>query len=212
MDKKLLLSIIILFTVTVTYSQNIDREKILIYNNEGKIDFIESYLNLCLLIDSTIDKKQYYKEINLMCNEVQKEISGYQSPQELIEKINNYLFHKKGFKYNSTANKFFSGTKSERDELINKGISRVEFDLMPRVLKNREGICSSLSMLYLTFAFKLKLPIFGIIVPDHFFVRYNDNSSKINIETTYFGAQYSDSHYIEKYIGKKIKAISIYMI
>lgn len=200
MKKYFLLILTILLPFTSTNSQTIDREKTLIYN-QGNIDFIESYLNLCLLIDSTIDKSKYHNEIDLLCKEVEKEIKGYRSSQELIARLNNYLFNKKGFKYNDTANKFFSGTKSEREELIKKGVSRIEFDLMPSVLKNRTGICTSLSMLYLTISYKLKLPLFGVVVPDHFFVRYYDKSNKINIETTNLGAQNNDDYYINKYMG-----------
>jgi tetratricopeptide (TPR) repeat protein len=201
MKIKTVLSTMILMAVTSSCGQNTMRDKNLIYRG-GKIDFIESYLNLCLLVDSTIDKAAYYKEIDELCKEVEKEIEGYKSPQALIEGINNYLFYKKKFKYNSDANKYFFGTESEKEEVIKKGVNKKEFISMQGVLKNKEGICSSLSMLYLTITYELGLPIFGVVVPGHEFVRYNDGKIKINIETTDKGKEYSDNYYRENYIRK----------
>lgn len=188
-------------TVTCASSQNNFREKNLIYH-DGKIDFIESYLNLCLLVDSTIDKAAYYKEIDLMCKEVEKEIEGYKTPLAIIDRLNNYLFFKEKFKFSSDANKYYYGKEFEKEEIKKKGVTIKEFILMPDVLKNREGICSSLSMLYLTIAYKLGLPIFGVIVPNHQFVRYNNGKIKINIETTNMGNEFSDDYYRKSKIGK----------
>ncbi len=199
----IVLPIILFITVTYSFSQNTINERTLVYNN-GEIDFIESYLNICLLVDSTIDKKEYNKEIDILCREVEKKIKGYKSPEELIEKLNNFLFDKKGFKYNELANKYFLGTEFEKEEIKNMGFDIKKYILMPDVLKNREGVCISLSMLYLTLALKLNLPFFGVIVPNHFFVRYNDGKININIETTHLGKQISNDTYIKNSVKKNI--------
>lgn len=205
--KILILSIIILFAaVTNVFSQKIISKETLVYNNE-EIDFIESYLNLCSLVDSTIDKNAYHKEINILCSEVEKEINGCKSPQELIEKLNNFLFIKKQFTYNAIAEKYLMGSQFEKKEIENDGYNIEEYLLMTAVLKNKEGMCVSLSILYLTIAYKLQLPFFGVIVPHHFFIRYSDDKSKINIETTNFGKQYNDSYYQDNFIKKNQNAI-----
>lgn len=197
MKKIIQINLLILITVTVTYSQNSIRKETLVYKN-GEIDFIESYLNLCLLVDSAIDKSEYYKQINIFCKDIEKEIEGYSSPQQLIERINKYLFVKKGYKFNAYANIFFNGSESDIDEIKRMGYEISDYILMPNVLKNREGICLSLSLLYLTIAFELNLPIFGVAVPKHFFVRYRDDTEQINIETISYGKELSDEYYTDK--------------
>lgn len=204
--KYILSILLIIFAVFSVFGQNIINDKTLVYEN-GEINFIESYLNLCLLVDSTIDKKAYYKEIDILCAEAEEEIEGYKSSEELVEKLNNYFFIQKGFKSNFEVNQLFFGSKNEVRELEKNGFNHKDLILLPMVLKNKEGICISLSLLYLTIAFKLEIPMFGVFVPNHFFVRFNDGTSKINIETTELGKQYSDEYYLQKYIGKNISKI-----
>jgi len=50
--------------------------------------------------------------------------------------------------------------------------------------------------LYLSIAEKLSLPLFGVNVPDHIFVRYDDGEQRINIETGHKGMSRSDSFYV----------------
>lgn len=199
--KKILLALLLVPAFIFVSGQNSFREKNLIYHDE-KIDLIESYLNLCLLVDSTIDKAAYYKEVNIMCREVEKTIEGYKTPHELVEKLNNYLFVTKGFKYDPYANKYLFGTKAEKAEVIKLEINERDFILLPSVLKRREGICSSLSMLFLVIAYQLQLPIYAVIVPRHEFVRYDDGTTSFNIETTDDGKEYSDDYYRINIVGK----------
>jgi len=67
------------------------------------------------------------------------------------------------------------------------------------VMDNRKGYCLSLSILYLSLAERLGLPLYGVVVPGHFFVRYDDGKVVFNIETTSNGAIASDEHYIKKF-------------
>lgn len=67
------------------------------------------------------------------------------------------------------------------------------------VLENKSGYCLSLSILYLSIAERLGLPIYGVVVPGHFFVRYDDGQRRFNIETTSKGAIADDEHYITEF-------------
>lgn len=67
------------------------------------------------------------------------------------------------------------------------------------VLDKKRGYCLSLSVLYLAVCERLGLPVYGVVVPGHFFVRYDDGSKRYNIETTSKGAVVDDQHYIEKF-------------
>ena len=107
--------------------------------------------------------------------------------------INDYLYKELGFKAVSKAN----------DPL----------DLfLDSVIDRRQGYCLSLSILYLSLAERLGLPVYGVVVPGHFFVRFDDGRNRYNIETT-SGGQFpiSDSHYIEKFNVTNDESDSIYM-
>jgi tetratricopeptide (TPR) repeat protein len=106
--------------------------------------------------------------------------------------INDYLYKELGFKAVSTAD----------DPL----------DLfLDSVIDRRRGYCLSLSILYLSVAERLGLPVYGVVVPGHFFVRYDDGRTRFNIETTSEGATPPDSHYIEKFKITEDEPDGIYM-
>lgn len=94
--------------------------------------------------------------------------------------INQYLFQKEGFRAVPEAN--------DPNDLF-----------LHRVLERKRGYCLSLSILYLSITERLGLPVYGVVVPGHFFVRYDDGGTRVNIETTGAGATASDEHYIEKF-------------
>jgi len=67
------------------------------------------------------------------------------------------------------------------------------------VMDAKRGYCLSLSMLYLSIAERVGLPMYGVVVPGHFFVRYDDGKRQFNIETTSNGGSAPDDHYIKKF-------------
>jgi len=67
------------------------------------------------------------------------------------------------------------------------------------VMDEKRGYCLSLSILYLSVGERLGLPLYGVVVPGHFFVRYDDGQIRFNIETTSNGGTASDEHYISKF-------------
>ena len=80
------------------------------------------------------------------------------------------------------------------------------------VLDKKRGHCLSLSILYLSLAERLGLPLYGVVVPGHFFVRYDDGRVRFNIETTSKGGTASDEHYIKKFKVLETLDDSIYMV
>jgi len=93
-----------------------------------------------------------------------RKIRKASSAYEKIKIINDYLFQRKGFKGNTE-------NYNETDNLyINKVIDR------------KTGIPVSLSILYLLIANRLKLPIYGVNLPSHFIVKYQDNKEELFID------------------------------
>jgi tetratricopeptide (TPR) repeat protein len=79
------------------------------------------------------------------------------------------------------------------------------------VLDKGQGYCLSLSVLYLSIGERLGLPLYGVVVPGHFFVRYDDGRVRFNIETTSKGSTAPDEHYIEKFNVPEDSRDGIYM-
>ena len=100
--------------------------------------------------------------------------------QKAIPVINKYLFDESGFK--------------AVDE-----IRDVNDLFLHTVLEKKQGYCLSLSILYLSITERLGLPVYGVVVPGHFFVRYDDGNIQFNIETTSNGNSADNEHYIEKF-------------
>lgn len=65
----------------------------------------------------------------------------------------------------------------------------------PHVFSQDAGNCLGYSTLYLALAERLDLPLYGVFVPGHCFVRYDDGRVRRNIETTALGIQIPDEHY-----------------
>jgi len=101
-------------------------------------------------------------------------------PREIIRELNEIIFRKWNIVFDSKADKFEN--------------------LFPHlVYLNRRGSCVGISLLYLLIGEKTGLPLYGVVVPGHFFVRYDDFVSRFNIEMMKKGAIMSDCWYLEKY-------------
>ena len=109
-----------------------------------------------------------------------------------IEIINQYLFDELGFSSLKEA--------TDPNDLF-----------LHTVLKNKKGYCLSLSVLYLAIGERLGIPLYGVVVPGHFFVRYDDGRLRFNIETTSKGGNASDEDYIKKFKVPAQTNGSIYM-
>ncbi len=134
---------------------------------------------------SLLIAKEEYSEIKIAdyieCVEwyarlLRARISEVDGPKSIVKIINEFLFDELDFNYVQTGNL--------EDLYLNKVIDR------------RKGNCVGLSILYLSIAERLKLPLFGVNVPEHIFIRYDDGNQKINIETGHKGMALSDTFYV----------------
>ncbi len=81
------------------------------------------------------------------------------------------------------------------------------FMLLPYVIEKRHGSCLGLAGLYLVLARKLELPISGVLVPGHFYVRYIAGQEHVNIELLRGGEHMPDDWYRKKWkVPEKVKA------
>jgi regulator of sirC expression with transglutaminase-like and TPR domain len=78
--------------------------------------------------------------------------------------------------------------------------------LPPNVLERKRGYCVGIAAVYLILAERLDLPIHAVATPTHAFLRYDDDATRINIETFQNGANVPDEQYIRE---QKIPEASI---
>jgi len=72
-------------------------------------------------------------------------------------------------------------------------------NLLPsRVLERKHGYCVGIAALYLVLAEQLDLPIYAVATPSHVFLRYDDGTTRINIETLQGGANVPDEQYVRE--------------
>ncbi len=74
------------------------------------------------------------------------------------------------------------------------------------LLDNKRGNCLTFSLLYLILAQRVGLPLYGVSVPRHLFVRYDDGRYVCNVETLARGFSFSDNSYISD-IGSEYNSL-----
>jgi regulator of sirC expression with transglutaminase-like and TPR domain len=110
------------------------------------------------------------RTLDVLAGEVQGRTRTAQNGYEFIQGANQFLFHEMGFRGN--AQDYYNPHNSCLNE----------------VLKERSGIPISLSVIYLEIARRLQRPVFGIALPGHFLVQYNDGQYATFIDPFQAGA------------------------
>jgi tetratricopeptide (TPR) repeat protein len=129
-----------------------------------------------------VQGRRYLEQLDAMALEIHERLrqQRHRVNQNAIPIINDYLFNELGYKTISHAD--------DPNDLF-----------LHSVMDRRQGYCLSLSVLYLALAERLGLNVHGVVVPGHFFVRYESGRTRFNIETTSGGARPPDEHYIAKF-------------
>ncbi len=138
--------------------------------------------------------RRYLAKLDDMAREIRDRLDEKKIPlnYRAIPEINKYLFDEQGFDSLSEA--------TDPNSLF-----------LHTVLDTKKGYCLSLSILYLSIGERLGLDLYGVVVPGHFFVRYDDGRVKFNIETTSKGGTATDEQYIAKFKVPQNKSDNIYM-
>jgi tetratricopeptide (TPR) repeat protein len=148
----------------------------LIQINEHLLDIAETSLLIAKEEYSEIKIRDYVECIDWYARMISARITESDEPETIVNTINEFLFDELGFTYVQTGNL--------EDLYLNK------------VIDGRKGNCIGLSILYLSIAERLKLPLFGVNVPEHIFIRYDDGGQRLNIEMGHRGMSLSDTFYV----------------
>ncbi|ODS30702.1 MAG: O-linked GlcNAc transferase [Candidatus Scalindua rubra] len=118
----------------------------------------------------------YVECIDWYARMIKTRILNNNKKESIVKIMNEFLFNEIGFTYVQTGN--------------------LEDLYLNNVIDRRKGNCVGMSILYLSVAERLRLPLFGVNVPEHIFIRYDDGETRINIETGHEGMSLPDSFYI----------------
>ncbi len=162
--------------------------------DDKEIDLATAALIVSEQWSNVVAGKRYLSDLDDMAFEIRGRLKKkrLKANYKAVAVINEYLFDELGFKPIPDAN--------DPDDLF-----------LHTVMDKKRGYCLSLSILYLSLGERLGLPLYGVVVPGHFFVRYDDGHVRFNIETTSKGGYSDDEHYINKFKVPK-KNNSIYMM
>lgn len=126
--------------------------------------------------------RTYEAMLDLMALQIQARVGENASHKEIIHAINKYIFFDLEFRF-------------PPHSLSTKKID--DYTSLPTVIDSRKGVCLGVSILYLSLAQRLQLPLEIITPPGHIFVRYRLNEREhLNIETTARGIDIPTSHYL----------------
>ncbi len=123
-----------------------------------------------------VDQAVVEREIDRLAKKVRPALRGRSDPRKVVSAMNRFLFVEEGFSYDSD------------DE-------NPENHFLDRVLARKQGNCLGLTAIYLLLAERLSLPLKGVYVPSHIFVRYEHAGVRFNIETGEKGAEVEDGMY-----------------
>ncbi|NGX45521.1 MAG: hypothetical protein K940chlam2_00676 [Chlamydiae bacterium] len=125
--------------------------------------------------------RQYEASLDVMALQIAARLPKTASHLDKIREINSFIFQEMQFRF-------------PPHSLYAKDIDLYTF--LPSVLDSRQGVCLGVSILYLCIAQRLDLPLEVITPPGHIYVRYNDGSQIINIETTARGINLPNETYL----------------
>lgn len=74
--------------------------------------------------------------------------------------------------------------------------------LLPHlVYAQKKCACLGVSLIILMLAEKLKCPVYGVMLPGHFFCRFDDGNIRFNIEPNKSGFDHPDNYYYQRYLS-----------
>jgi formylglycine-generating enzyme required for sulfatase activity/regulator of sirC expression with transglutaminase-like and TPR domain len=153
---------------------------------ENEIDLQGTLLLISKHWDKTTNLDFLDQKLEKLTTAVKEKINNDSTTTDKVEILRNVIHKQFGFQYTDAVDP--SGIPIDSSELFLHGL-----------LKNRRGYCMNLSLLYLIVGERLGLPIYGVALPNHFFVRYETENQKFNIESTQNGISLPDKYYYDRF-------------
>src|SRR3989339_43638 len=114
-----------------------------------------------------IDINAYMEKLDSMAKELKETINNTKDPAKMLNIVNNYINHHRATKIYSIG---------DEEELYGSFLNTV--------IDKTSGNCLGYSTLYLFLGERLGIPLYGVILPYHIFVKYEDGKYQKEIEST----------------------------
>jgi tetratricopeptide (TPR) repeat protein len=138
----------------------------------------ERVIELNRVQEPELDADAAKKAFDAIVARAKEALNGTNTPREKIAALNKVLLGDRKVAYLS--NKYW------RDATLAACLLRTH------------GNCLSTTTLYTVVGEALKLPIHAVVIPHHAFARWDDGTTKVNIETTSGGRELTDSYYLNQ--------------
>lgn len=133
-----------------------------------------------------LDPERVVEELEGWAMRARQGLGRLQGPAERLEAFTRFFFDDLGLEASpSRAGRYDEGRLADL--------------LLPHVMRRRRGHCVGLSTLYLALGYRLGLPLYGVSAPGHFFVRWEGEGLRQNVELTSRGATHDDAYYVERF-------------
>jgi tetratricopeptide (TPR) repeat protein len=170
------------YASSASFEQKLD---LILPKDRNNVDFIKTIISLSALADPDTDIDWTEKELEVMSGTLKKAIGEQGNPEKIINVFNKYFFEQEGFIFD----KNFTAVAENGGEVSAAELRN--FHSIEKTMKRKQGICLSISLIYLMLGDKLQLPLYGVLIPGHIYVRYKESDrAGINIETTVSGREY----------------------
>jgi regulator of sirC expression with transglutaminase-like and TPR domain len=131
---------------------------------EQEIDLGRAALALARLEHPNLDEELYIERISEFAAQLRPKLPQGPASKDVVGAVSRHLFEELGF----------CGNEGDYYDLRNSFLNEV--------IDRRTGIPITLSVVYLEVARHLELPYFGVGLPGHFLVKYDDGRQRIFVD------------------------------
>jgi tetratricopeptide (TPR) repeat protein len=132
------------------------------------------------LIGFPTDAERVKREVSRLADRLRPAVAAGKRGPGVLDAFRRILLEEEGFTYDRLA-------------------GNPENYLIEGVLERKRGNCLGLTLLWLSLAEELDLPLRGVYVPGHIFIRYVGNDASLNFEFSDGGAPWEDARYRKRF-------------
>ncbi len=154
-------------------------------------DLTRAALLVARLEYPSLDIEASLQKLQALAETVAPKFEADRSPTHVVQTLNRFLFDQEGFQGNT------EDYYDPRNSLLND------------VIERKMGIPITLSVVYLDIARRLNLPFFGVGLPGHFVVKYDDGDELFFVDPFYGGEILDRPSCVERAFSVLGKPVSV---
>jgi regulator of sirC expression with transglutaminase-like and TPR domain len=137
--------------------------------NTGRVRLDRAALGVAMIHTPDLAQEEVLNQLNELASQLGDRLRNFNDGRDFVEKAQSYLFGDLGFHGNQED--FYD----PRNSCLNQ------------VLERRTGIPITLAVMYMEIARRLHMPVFGIGLPRHFILEFNDGNYATYIDPFHGG-------------------------